>query len=126
MPSTKMAKRKRNSKPNVPSDKIRKLEDTVPISSTVTGPKLLSIISDEEMEITVDTLATLATFPSVIKSKSCKDLRVAVYNFGQACTTGMNAASKSSRQHVFPGRCWLIRKNSRYKSHCSNFRCYNG
>jgi len=97
MPSAKMSKRKRNSKPSVPGDKIRKLSDTVPISSdllVVKGPKLQSIISDEEMEITVDTLDTLASFPSVIKSKPCKNLRVAVYNFGQACTTGMNAASE--------------------------------
>jgi hypothetical protein len=92
-----MSKRKRNAKQNVSSEKIRKLSEAVPASSEILvtkGPKLVSIISDEEMEITIDTLDTLATLPSVIKSKPCKDLRVAVYNFGRACTTGMNSASK--------------------------------
>lgn len=52
-----------------------------------------SIVLPEDMEMTVETLQTLAQYPSVIKSKACKDLRTAVYAFRQACTTGLNAAS---------------------------------
>lgn len=54
-------------------------------------PKTLSaVVSEEEVEITVDTLRTLAGYPGVIKSKACKELRTTVYDFKQACTTGQN------------------------------------
>lgn len=55
-----------------------------------------SIISPEEIEITVDTLQTLAKHPNVIKSKMCKDVRTAVYDFRQACTTGLNTAENTN------------------------------
>ncbi|KAF2822513.1 prolyl 4-hydroxylase [Ophiobolus disseminans] len=55
-----------------------------------------SIISPEEIEVTVETLQTLAEHPALIKSKACKDLRTAVYGFRQACTTGMNSADNSN------------------------------
>ena len=55
---------------------------------------LQTVISEEELEITVETLTALAKYPSLIKSRPCKDLRVAVHGFRQACTTGVNAASK--------------------------------
>lgn len=51
-----------------------------------------AIISPEELEVTIDTLQTLSSHPNVIKSKLCKDLRAAVYDFRQACTTGANVA----------------------------------
>ncbi|KAK3312195.1 prolyl 4-hydroxylase [Apodospora peruviana] len=51
-----------------------------------------TVVSDEELEITIDTLTTLAKYPSLLKSKGCKDLRVAVYDFRQACSTGVNSA----------------------------------
>jgi hypothetical protein len=54
-------------------------------------PKTLSAVaSEEEIEITIDTLRTLAGYPGVIKSKACKELRTTVYDFKQACTTGLN------------------------------------
>ena len=49
-----------------------------------------------QFELTVDTLRTLAKHPGVIKSKACKELRTAVYDFRQACNTGVNAAGWSS------------------------------
>lgn len=53
-----------------------------------------TVISEDELEITVETLISLAQYPSLIKSKPCKDLRTAVHEFRQACTTGVNAAGK--------------------------------
>lgn len=44
------------------------------------------------MEVAVETLQSLTEHPALIKSKACKDLRAAVYNFRQASTTGMAAA----------------------------------
>ncbi len=55
-----------------------------------------TVVSEEELEITVETLATLAQYPNLIKSKPCKDLRAAVHDFRQACTTGVNAAGKQA------------------------------
>lgn len=49
-------------------------------------------LDEDDLDIAIDTLNTLAENPSVIKSKACKDLRTAVYEFRQACTTGFNAA----------------------------------
>ena len=51
-------------------------------------------LEEADIEITIDTLNTLATHSSVIKSKACKDLRTSVYDFRQACTTGLNAGGK--------------------------------
>jgi hypothetical protein len=53
---------------------------------------LRAVISDEELEIAVETLTALAQHPGLIKSKPCRDLRVAVHDFRQACTTGLNSA----------------------------------
>jgi hypothetical protein len=56
-------------------------------------PKSLqTLISEEEMEIAVDTLRTLTKYPSAIKAKGAKELRAAVYDFRMACTTGTNNA----------------------------------
>lgn len=49
-------------------------------------------LNEDDLELAIDTLQTLASNPSVIKSKTCRDLRTAVYEFRQACTTGFNAA----------------------------------
>lgn len=58
-------------------------------------PKNLhTVVSTEELEITIDTLNSLAQYPGLIKSKFCKDLRGAVYDFRQACTTGVNNAGR--------------------------------
>ncbi|EPE06337.1 prolyl 4-hydroxylase [Ophiostoma piceae UAMH 11346] len=53
---------------------------------------LQTVTSPEELEITVDTLKTLSSYPGLIKLKQCKELRTAVHDFRQACTTGVNAA----------------------------------
>lgn len=98
--SKKAAKRKRQNdvqvdlsnkkRPNAPptpdsSDGVEQLE-----------PKTLqAVASEEEVDITVDTLRILAAHPVVIKSKACKDLRTAVFDFRQACTTGMNTTGKA-------------------------------
>lgn len=56
-------------------------------------PKLLStVVPEEDLEITVETLRALVENPGLIKSKACKDLRTAVFEFRKACTTGFNAA----------------------------------
>src|ERR1700753_2746751 len=102
MPGPKSMKRKRNGKTHIPNDKIQKLSGTVSLPDlSSTGPKLLStLISEEELEITVDTLLVLAEYPSLIKSKPCKSLRAAVFDFRQACTTGVNTASKPPSQQA--------------------------
>jgi len=51
-------------------------------------------LDEDDLDIAIDTLNTLAENPSVIKSKACKDLRTAVYSFRQACTTGFNSSGK--------------------------------
>lgn len=56
-------------------------------------PKFLStVVPEEDLEITVETLRALVENPGLIKSKACKDLRTAVFEFRKACTTGFNAA----------------------------------
>lgn len=56
-------------------------------------PKFLStVVPEEDLEITVDTLRALVENPGLIKSKACKYLRTAVFEFRKACTTGFNAA----------------------------------
>lgn len=50
-------------------------------------------LCDEDIELAIDTLNTLRANPAVIKTKACKDLRTTVYDFGKACTTGLNATS---------------------------------
>lgn len=71
-------------------------------SATITPPPdaaepttLRSVgLEEDDLDLTIDTLRTLAENPSVIKSKACKDLRTAVYEFRQACTTGFNISSR--------------------------------
>ncbi|KAF1836462.1 hypothetical protein BDW02DRAFT_567052 [Decorospora gaudefroyi] len=55
-----------------------------------------SVVSSEEIELAVETLQTLSAHPLLIKSKACKDLRTAVYDFRKACTTGLNSAEGSN------------------------------
>ncbi|KAI0413210.1 prolyl 4-hydroxylase [Xylaria grammica] len=101
-------KRQRNAQSNLPNKKSA-VSTTLPLSPSsdvpssspgATGqldPKsLASVVSEEEMEITVETLDSLAQHPSLIKSKACRNLRTAVYGFKQACTTGMNTAAETN------------------------------
>jgi hypothetical protein len=53
-------------------------------------------LDEDDLDIAIDALNTLASNPAVIKSKACKDLRTAVYDFRQACTTGFNAAGDTN------------------------------
>lgn len=93
MAQNKPSKRKRNAKAQQ-AQKMAKVEASVPASSVDDfEPKSLhTVISEEELDIATDTLATLAKYPNLTKSKLCRDLRVAVYDFRQSCTTGVNSA----------------------------------
>jgi hypothetical protein len=100
-----MAKRKRN---NAQTNSVKKPTTTgIPSPPHETNPlepaNVHSVISSEEIEVSVETLQTLAEHPVLIKSKACKDLRTAVYSFRQACTTGLNSAGKrrSSQWRTF-------------------------
>lgn len=90
MAKSKAAKRKRNAQVDIPQK--------LPKASVLTPPPdgepkhLRTLVADEELEITIETLTALAQYPNLTKSKACKDLRVAVYDFRQACTTGLNTA----------------------------------
>jgi hypothetical protein len=94
--NSKMAKRKRNAahitavkKPatnSIPSP---------PVDANLLEPSNVhSVVSYEEIEVSVETLQALTAYPNLIKSKACKDLRTAVYGFRQACTTGLNSAGE--------------------------------
>ncbi|KAF7590704.1 hypothetical protein BBP40_002540, partial [Aspergillus hancockii] len=94
MAKSKSAKRKRSALADLPQ-KLSKATTTLtpPPDGTLLEPKHLNtVVSDEELDITLETLTALAQYPSLTKSKACKDLRVAVYDFRQACTTGVNTA----------------------------------
>ncbi|KLU90265.1 oxidoreductase, partial [Magnaporthiopsis poae ATCC 64411] len=106
MAHSKAAKKRKQS---AQVDQPRKAAKTAPAAATRTPPdsddngatalepkSLHSVISDEELEIAVETLTTLAKHPSLIKSKQCKDLRAAVFDFRQNCTSGVNNASGTS------------------------------
>ncbi|KAJ4421897.1 hypothetical protein N0V82_003497 [Gnomoniopsis sp. IMI 355080] len=91
------SKRKQAGSQAVNGTVAKKVKADCPAAITLTGspyePKLLqTVVSEEELEITVDTLRTLADNPSLIKSKACKDLRAAVFDFKQASTTGSIAS----------------------------------
>ncbi|KAJ5368942.1 uncharacterized protein N7496_008702 [Penicillium cataractarum] len=94
MAKSKAAKRKRNAQIDLPQKQAKPSSTlTPPPDGTNLEPKHLNtIVSDEELDITVETLTALAQYPGLTKSKACKDLRVAVYDFRQACTTGVNNA----------------------------------
>ncbi|OLN96225.1 hypothetical protein CCHL11_04496 [Colletotrichum chlorophyti] len=98
MAKTKSKKRKQNAQAELPRKAPKTAESTItPPDSDDNGtavelePKSLhTVISDEELDIAIDTLNTLAKYPNLIKSKQCRDLRVAVYDFRQSCASGVN------------------------------------
>ncbi|KAJ6115337.1 prolyl 4-hydroxylase [Penicillium sp. IBT 16267x] len=93
MAKSKTAKRKRNAQADLPQ-KLPKSGFTLtpPPDGTILEPKHLNtVVPDEDLEITIETLATLTHYPNLTKSKACKELRGAVYDFRQACTTGVNS-----------------------------------
>lgn len=94
MAKSKSSKRKRNAQVDLPQ-KLPKATSTLtppPDGATLEPKHLKTVVSDEELDITIEALTTLAQYPGLTKSKACKDLRVAVYDFRQACTTGVNTA----------------------------------
>lgn len=105
MAQSKSAKRKRNAQGGT-SQKHAKVTKTtlavnpIPADEPFEIKRLQSVISDEELEVTVDTLTTLAQYPSLTKSKLCRNLRTAVYDFRQSCTTGVNATSMSQPRYL--------------------------
>lgn len=100
------AKRKRQAQALQPGQplKIQKIQPSTIRVEAVDDPEskingatprtVQSVVHEDDLEITADTLATLAKYPSLIKSKACKDLRVAVYDFRQASTVGMDTTSE--------------------------------
>jgi hypothetical protein len=98
MAKSKSAKRKRNAVAGYPH-KLPKLSSIItplPDPHSSLEPKSVqTLVPDEELETTIDTLTLLSGYPNIIKSKACKDLRVAVWEFRQACTTGVNSACES-------------------------------
>lgn len=105
MTQSKSAKRKRNAQGGTPQKHV-KVTKAALVANPIAADepfeikRLQSVISDEELEVTIDTLATLAQYPSLTKSKLCRNLRTAVYDFRQSCTTGVNATSMSNHSYV--------------------------
>ncbi|KAH8659832.1 hypothetical protein BX600DRAFT_482022 [Xylariales sp. PMI_506] len=93
------AKRKRQNEAAQPVANKKRAADHAPtpptsdLSDAAEPTSIGALVSPEEMEITMDTLRSLTDHPAVIKTKACRDLRTAVYNFRQACTTGVNSSS---------------------------------
>jgi len=83
-------------KPITPPLEASDRNDNSDIANTLEPTSVYSLISEEELEITVDTLKELVNHPALIKSRACKDLRVAVWDFRQACATGLNSTASGS------------------------------
>jgi hypothetical protein len=49
---------------------------------------LKSVVSEEELEITIETLTELARYPGLLKKKEARELRGAVWEFRKTCTVG--------------------------------------
>ncbi|KAI0436137.1 prolyl 4-hydroxylase [Xylaria telfairii] len=104
-------KRQRIAQFNLPNKKSN-INTALPLSPSPDASSLLkptdqldarslaSVISEEEIAITVETLDSLAQHPALIKSKACRNLRTAVYGFKQACTTGMNTIGEDAETNL--------------------------
>ncbi|KAG0160791.1 hypothetical protein PDIDSM_8321 [Penicillium digitatum] len=94
MAKSKAHKRKRNAQVDLPQKLPKSVPNLTPPPDSVhlESTHLNAVVSDEELDITIETLMALAQYPSLTKSKACKNLRVAVYDFRQKCTTGVNTA----------------------------------
>jgi hypothetical protein len=99
MAKSKSAKRKRNPQVDIPQKLPKAVSTLTPhLNGATIEPKhFQTFVSDDELDITIETLTTLAQYPSLTKSKACKDLRVAVYDFRQACATGLNTTGTMLR-----------------------------
>jgi hypothetical protein len=99
MAKSKAKRKQQNSTADAPSKKLKTTAIvTPPPEKDASQPKTIQSIGldDDDLDIAIDTLNTLAQNPSVIKSKACKELRTAVYEFRQACTTGFNSSGTST------------------------------
>ncbi|PMD53125.1 uncharacterized protein K444DRAFT_542502 [Hyaloscypha bicolor E] len=95
MAKSKVKRKQQITQVDAPSKKQKTVAIvTPPPEKDASRPKTIQSIGldDDDLDIAIDTLSTLAQNPSVIKSKACKDLRTAVYEFRQACTTGFNTS----------------------------------
>ena len=92
------SKNKRKQAASAVSDVAAKRQQTEPLTPPPdTTETLQSIKLDpEDLNIAADVLATLTSHPAVLKSKACRDIRTAVYQCGQKCTTGFNAAGENA------------------------------
>jgi hypothetical protein len=97
MGKSKISKRKRNAQVDVPQKLPKASTLTPPPDGALEPTHLNEIVSDEELHTTIETLGALSQYPNLTKTKACKDLRVAVYDFRQACTTGVNTAGMPVR-----------------------------
>lgn len=110
MGKSKAAKRKRTAQADLPH-KLPKAASIItppPDAATPESTHLNAVVSDEDLDITIETLTALAEYPSLTKSKACKDLRVAVYEFRQTCTTGVNTAGNAAVFSPLKGIIGLI------------------
>ncbi|EHK21612.1 uncharacterized protein TRIVIDRAFT_52863 [Trichoderma virens Gv29-8] len=101
MTQSKSMKRKRNAQVKIPQKHIKITKTSsaaasLPDDEPFEIKRLQTVISDEELAITIDTLTTLAQYPSLTKSKLCRNLRTAVYEFRQSCTTGIHLAENAN------------------------------
>jgi hypothetical protein len=90
------SKRKLNPQNGDGSMKKAKLAATVSGTLHDAEPKTLQSVGlhPDDLDLAIDTINTLAESPGIIKSKSCKELRTAIYNFRKACTTGLNSVNE--------------------------------
>lgn len=93
MAKSKSKRKQQDTHNGGPAKKVKTFAIATP-PPDIGEPKTIKSIGleQDDLDLAIDTLTTLAENPSVIKSKACKDLRTAVYDFRQACTTGFNAA----------------------------------
>ncbi|KAH8591079.1 hypothetical protein B0O99DRAFT_277781 [Bisporella sp. PMI_857] len=79
---------------------VKKIKTGIPSPPPDTAGELKSLgsigLEDADIEIAVDVLRILAQNPGVVKGKGCKELRTSVYEFRQACTTGLNSSSDAN------------------------------
>jgi hypothetical protein len=97
MTKFKTKRKQKGFQEGIPAKKFKTAAIVTPPPDARESKTIQSIgVDDDDLDLAINTLKTLAENPSVIKSKSCKDLRTAIYDFRQACTTGVNAAGDTN------------------------------
>ena len=99
MAKSKAAKRKHLSRVDAPNKqpKTTAIITPPPDIPNFEPKNRQTVVPDDEVDITVETLTTLAQYPGLIKSKGCSDLRAAVYAFRQASNASSGAANITGR-----------------------------